>query len=129
MLPNEEVTNLLIASGYSHFASQCHYSARALTIIHESAKFFAGFVTTTTSYNEFVPHSFNAIDGNIVDLARLSEDGNTIEVSEFTGFPHTYYGIKVPRNFILQYRDETFCRGYSMNPVIVDYYGSIREYL
>lgn len=98
--PSQEVKNILKSYGYEHTPSQCHYSAKALTLIDESAEYYSGFVVRNITPYRIVAHSFNLINGSVVDLARMTEGMKPMEIIETTGMPHTYYGIKIPKDFI-----------------------------
>ncbi len=95
----------------------------------ETTEYYSGFVVRNITPYQIVAHSFNLINGSIVDLARMTEDLKPMEIIETMGMPHTYYGIKIPKDFIMKYEEETFNEKCSMNPVIIDYYRSIRKSL
>lgn len=119
VLPTEDLMENLRMEGYTHRHYQCHYSAKALSIIDNQNRYFSGFLKRYSIYYPIITHSFNLRNNGIIDLARINNPDYPLNGED--SFPHTYYGIEIPREFILNYNEETI-NDYSMNPVLIDWY-------
>lgn len=120
VVPDNNLMGQLYQLGYEHVHYQCHYSAKAATILSDNFGYYTGFIERAGYPYPIITHSFNILDGAVVDFARVSEPDDPIENQENT-FPHTYYGIQIPREFVLNYKQETL-DGKSMNPLLVQWY-------
>ena len=118
--PADNILNQLNQLGYDHIDQQCHYSAKAATILNDNFRYYTGFVDRATFPYPIITHSFNTLNGDVIDLARISDPDDPIENQE-NSFPHTYYGISIPREFVLNYEQETL-EDKSMNPLLVQWY-------
>ena len=119
--PDDVLFNLLIKSGYKHKRSQCHYSAKAICILHPSIDYYTGFVERKESVFPIITHSFNYYNSHIIDFARVDEINKIVTSQSHSTLPHTYYGIKIPRNFVMKYQDEVF-KEESMKPLLYEWY-------
>lgn len=117
--PDPSIIALVKQAGYMHFDSQCHYSAKAISILMPDFEYFTGFIKRKESINPIITHSFNVSQNRIVDFARYITDHLNTPISRT--FPHEYFGVKIPREFVLKFRDETL-NFYSMNPLICEWY-------
>jgi len=122
VVPNDLFFKEILKLGYEHEYNQCHYSAKSLTILDEDYKYFTGFVKRETFPYPIITHSFNFAREKIIDFARITdpEYPDTIK-DEDKGFPHVYYGIEIPRNFILNFRKETL-EDKSMKPLLCEWF-------
>jgi hypothetical protein len=118
--PENDVLNQLNGVGYEHIHYQCHYSAKAATILNENFRYYTGFVNRASWPYPIITHSFNTSNGAVIDFARVSDPDDPIENQE-NSFPHTYYGISIPREFVQNYELETF-EDKSMNPLLIQWY-------
>ena len=115
--PSEELYKEMVAKGYVHRGPQCHYTAKALTLIDNRFDFFTGFVKRSDFIYPIITHSFNFFEGKLIDFTRY----NFVNEYNTDYFPHTYYGMKIPIYFIEKYRKVTI-EEYSMNPLLIDWY-------
>jgi hypothetical protein len=120
VVPSNEILNGITDLGYEHIHYQCHYSAKASTIADCNFTYYTGFVTRNTFPYPIITHSFNTVDGNIIDLARI-EDAEDPFNEENDSLPHTYYGIEIPRDFVLKYEQETK-EEKSMKPLLYEWF-------
>ncbi len=120
VVPDNNVMNDLKRLGYEHIHYQCHYSSKAATILNDNFKYFTGFVNREHWLYPIITHSFNTLKGEVIDFARVSDPNDPIE-NEKSSFPHTYYGISIPREFVLKYKQETI-EDKSMTPLLVQWY-------
>lgn len=121
--PPPKIIESVVNKGYVHRESQCHYSAKAATLLCDvkELKYTTGFVfRPSASIHAIVAHSFNQTEeGVIIDFARLNKDFTTLE--NHYSLPHIYNGIIIPKEFVERYSDETFKR-YSMRPLLYEWY-------
>lgn len=120
VVPNEEILHQLNNNGYEHIHYQCHYSAKAATIADCEFKYFTGFVFRNSFPYPIITHSFNTLNGNIIDLARI-EDVEDPFNEENNSLPHKYYGIEIPREFVLNFQQETL-EEKSMKPLLYEWF-------
>jgi hypothetical protein len=120
VLPDATSLSDLIKVGYQHEHFQCHYSAKAVSILNEEYNYVTGFVERNTNYYSILTHSFNLYNDKIVDFARVDDTDSTLFNYE-TSFPHIYYGIEIPREFLIHFQDATLNEK-SMNPLLIDWY-------
>ena len=104
--PSKEVFDKIV-SGYKHIHGQCHYSAKAVCLLDSDIEYYTGFIERQDSYYPIVTHSFNVNKGLIIDFSRLKNDFTVIE-EKTSSLPHTYYGIKIPTEFVNKYRNDVF---------------------
>ena len=69
-------------------------------------------------HSNLITHSFNIEEVDIVDFARLEDPQDPLKSNTL---PHTYYGIEVPRAFVLQFESETI-KEKSMKPLLYEWY-------
>ncbi|MFA7446670.1 MAG: hypothetical protein WCY89_12050, partial [Flavobacteriaceae bacterium] len=105
--------------GYKHIHYQCHYSAKAISILNENVLYYTGFVTRTCPIYPIITHSFNYYKDKVLDLSRINNP--EYPLPEDCNLPHTYYGIKIPNEFVLEYHKETM-ENHSMNPLLYEWY-------
>jgi hypothetical protein len=120
VIPNNEMLNEITESGYEHIHYQCHYSAKASTISDCNFKYYTGFVVRNSFHYPIITHSFNTLNENIIDFARI-EDAEDPFNEENDSLPHTYYGIEIPREFVLNYEQETI-EEKSMKPLLYEWF-------
>jgi hypothetical protein len=120
VLPSELVFNDFMQKGYEHIHYQCHYSSKALTILGEDYQYFTGFVERNNGWYNIITHSFNIKDYTIVDFARINDPEYQLTEEE-CGLPNTYYGIEIPKDFVLRYTRETFDEK-SMKPLLYEWF-------
>ncbi len=125
--PNNDDIESLIEKGYNHIGSQCHYSAKAITLLDNQYEYWTGFVIRNSFYFPYITHSFNVRDNRVVDFARLendlsvmTENLNPEDIFNST-FPHIYFGIQIPLDFIENYRRATLNEN-SMIPLLYEWY-------
>lgn len=123
IIPSKLIVNEFIELGYIHRASQCHYSAKAISLLDPTFEYWTGFIHCNDLYSPIITHSFNIKDDRIIDFSRLDIDLNIIQ-HDYGYFPNAYYALRIPEGFIDNYRYETLAE-FSMNPLIVDYYLSL----
>ena len=104
--PSKEIFDE-IANGYVHNPSQCHYSAKVACLLDAEIEYYTGFIVRRDSYDPIVTHSFNVYQGSIIDFSRFKNDFTVIE-ERTSSLPHTYYGIKIPTEFVNRYRNDVF---------------------
>tara|TARA_R110002111_G_scaffold115058_1_gene176004 strand:+ start:911 stop:1435 length:525 start_codon:yes stop_codon:yes gene_type:complete len=120
VVPSNEVLNGITELGYEHIHYQCHYSAKASTIKDSNFTYNTGFVIRNSFHYPIITHSFNTVNGNIIDFLRI-EDAEDPFNEENDSLPHTYYGIEIPREFILNYEQETL-EEKSMKPLLYEWF-------
>ena len=120
VIPKKKEVKNLIAKGYNHKPSQCHYSAKAINLIDESYEYWTGFIIRKCWVYPIVTHSFSIKKNSIVDFARIDENFEELK-AKIDSFPHVYYGIKIPNDFVKKYQVETF-ENFSMNPLLYDWF-------
>lgn len=118
--PDKSMIYELADAGYFHKESQCHYSAKAVSILVKQFDCYTGFVVRDDSYKSIITHSFNYYNTQIVDLSRLDLNYNILEGLGKT-LPHIYYGVKLPKSFLQNYKDEVLIH-HSMNPLLLEWY-------
>lgn len=118
--PDKSIIIELEEAGYFHREGQCHYSAKAVCLLTENVDCYTGFVVRNDSYCEIITHSFNYYNSQIIDLSRLDSDYYTLVGLGIT-LPHTYFGVKLPKNFLQKYRDAVLIH-HSMNPLLLEWY-------
>lgn len=118
--PKNDVMNNLNQLGYEHIHQQCHYSAKAVTILNDKFRYYTGFVDRADWLYPIITHSFNTSNETVIDFSRVSDPNDPIE-NQNNCFPHTYYGISIPREFVLNYKQATF-EDKSMNPLLIQWY-------
>lgn len=122
ILPTKMTLENLIKKGYQHKPTQCHYSAKAISIIDNSFEYCTGFVINNARFFNFIPHSFNICNGKIFDFSKVNSD-----LSIFPGmenkFPITYYGAKIDNEFVKRYKEETLSK-YSMKPLLFEWFSN-----
>ena len=119
--PQQNLLNTITGLGYEHRYYQCHYSAKALTILHDRCIYFTGFLQQNSNYYPIITHSFNILNEEIIDLARIENQEDLFTNDDRSSLPHLYYGIEIPREFILRYREETLNEN-SMNPLLYEWF-------
>jgi hypothetical protein len=117
--PNSSIINLSEHSGYKHRDIQCHYSAKAICILMTDFEYYTGFIKRNESNKPIITHSYNVYQNQIVDFTKYIAD--PLNRYESRTFPHEYFGVKIPREFVLNFRDETLNK-FSMNPLICEWY-------
>lgn len=117
--PDFSIIALSEQAGYKHIDSGCHYSAKAICILLPEFEYFTGFIWRNESINPIITHSFNVTQNRIVDFSRYITDPLNMPISQT--FPHEYFGINIPREFVLKFREETI-NLYSMSPLICEWY-------
>ncbi|GET35033.1 hypothetical protein PbJCM13498_38960 [Prolixibacter bellariivorans] len=118
--PSENTINEFRERGYIHKESQCHYSAKAISLLNPEFEYWTGFINRDDYLYPIVTHSFNLYKGKVIDLARVDKHLKPLDI-ESTSLPHVYYGIKIPHDFVKKYEKETF-NEFSMEPLLVDWY-------
>lgn len=119
VIPNPSVIALSTLSGYKHRDFQCHYSAKAICILMSGFDYYTGFVRRNESLNPIITHGFNIYQNRIIDFARYITD--PFNILDSKSCPHEYFGVRIPREFVLKFRDETL-NEFSMNPLICEWY-------
>lgn len=120
VVPNNILLDDLMYLGYQHINYQCHYSAKAITILNENLKYFTGFVERNSYPHPIITHSFNIMDEKVIDFARINNPEYPY-IEEDCGLPHIYYGMEIPREFVLYYQNETMQEN-SMKPLLYEWY-------
>lgn len=117
--PNPLIIALSEQSGYKHIDAQCHYSAKAICILMPEFEYYTGFIKRKESYKPIITHSFNVFKNQIVDFTKHITD--PFNKSDSKSYPHEYFGVRIPREFVLNFRDEIL-NEHSMNPLICEWY-------
>ncbi len=125
VIPSAEKFQMMIERGYTHIGSQCHYSAKAICLLDSSYEYWTGFIKTADVEFPIISHSFNVKNGQIIDFSRIDNNGNIVNYN-YSFFPNTYYGIRIPRDFVEQYKGETF-KEKSMRPLLYEWYQKCNE--
>ena len=118
--PSKEMLEKLFQKGYVHISNQCHYQAKAVNIIDKEFEYWTGFVNRQDPYFPIITHSFNIYHGKIVDFSRINDDFTIVDEAD-AYFPNVYYGINIPSEFVLKFKDETF-NDSSMNPLLYEWF-------
>lgn len=117
--PNQKMIKEFSNKGYEHIESQCHYTAKALCLFNPKYEFWTGFIKRDTVCDSLISHSFNVLNSKIIDFTVLNDK---LELRDaYEALPYIYFGINIPYDFVLQYKEETLQR-YSMNPLLVDWF-------
>lgn len=119
--PSEELQLDLRELGYNHQFYQCHYSAKATTILKDGVRYYTGFVKRDSYDFPIITHSFNVIVDKIVDFARIEDPDYKFSDYDLSHFPNTYFGIEIPRKFIKRYQEETL-ENHSMRPLLIEWF-------
>lgn len=117
--PSREIFDEIINS-YRHIHGQCHYSAKAVCLLNCEIEYYTGFIMRDYRHFPLVTHSFNMYKGSIIDFSRFKNDFTVIEEGA-SSLPHTYYGIKIPTEFVVRFREDVFEKK-SMNPLLSEWY-------
>lgn len=117
--PDIQSLKELQTQGYNHYASQCHYTAKAISILNPEYEFWTGFIQRESISYPIVTHSFNIKSNKIVDFSLLNEE--FLPINSPDSFPRKYYGINIPREFVLKYKEQTL-KEKSMNPLLILWY-------
>lgn len=120
VIPTREQVKAFLELGYNHKPSQCHYSAKAISLLNPEFEFWTGFIHRKDFIYPIITHSFNLKDFRIIDFSRLNDKLEIIDIAS-PYFPHLYYGIKVPNEMLMKYHVETL-KEYSMNPLLYEMY-------
>lgn len=120
VVPSDKILKELHELGYEHINYQCHYSAKAVTILNRDIRYFTGFVERYSYIYPIITHSYNYLDGRIIDFARINNPEYPIH-EEDRGLPHIYYGIEIPNDFVINYQQETL-EEKSMKPLLYEWY-------
>lgn len=120
VIPKKKEVKSLIAKGYNHKPSQCHYSAKAINLIDESYEYWTGFIIRKCWVYPIVTHSFSLKENSIVDFARIDENFEELK-AKIDSFPHEYFGIKIPHDFVRKFKTETF-EEFSMKPLLFEWF-------
>jgi len=67
-----------------------------------------------------ITHSFNLFEDSIVDFSRIDKKYKILDETD-AHFPNVYYGIKIPIEFVRNYKNETFDEC-SMKPLLFEWY-------
>lgn len=118
--PSEKIVDELSKLGYEHVHYQCHYSAKSASILNKEINYFTGFVERKSYSYSIITHSFNYFNNRIIDFSRIINLEDPIDEKN-SGLPHTYFGIKIPNRFILNYKQETL-NDKSMKPLLYEWY-------
>lgn len=118
--PRKRVIRAFEKLGYIHKESQCHYSAKAITLLNKEYEYWTGFIHQKDFIYPIVTHSFNIYLSKIVDFSRIGMDLNNNSTNDLY-FPHVYYGIKIPFEFVDRYREDVL-NNYSMIPLLFEWY-------
>lgn len=116
--PDSSIVKLSDHLGYAHRDFQCHYSAKAITILLPEFEYWTGFVSRYESINPIITHSFNVYQNCIVDFSKHITD--PFYKLDLKSYPHEYFGVNIPREFVLKFRNETL-NEHSMNPLICEW--------
>lgn len=117
--PNPSIIALSEQSGYKHIDARCHYSAKAISILMSEFEYWTGFVVRNESVRPIITHSFNVLNNQIVDFTKhITDPFNKLDQKTY---PHEYFGVRIPREFVLKFRDEIF-NEHSMNPLICEWF-------
>lgn len=82
-------------------------------------EYWTGFVIRNESIRPIITHSFNVLNNQIVDFTiHITDPFNKLDQKTY---PHEYFGVRIPREFVLNFRDETL-NEHSMNPLICEWY-------
>ena len=120
VVPTREQIKKFIKLGYNHKSSQCHYSAKAISLLDPEYEYWTGFIQRDDFNYPIINHSFNLKKSKIVDFSRLNDKLEIIDITS-PFFPHIYYGIKVKKEILMKYQVETF-NNFSMNPLLYEMY-------
>ena len=120
VVPNNELLDSISKLGYEHIHYQCHYSAKASSILNCEFKYYTGFVVRNSYPYPIITHSFNTVNGSIIDFARINDLEDPFPY-DTDSLPHIYYGIEIPRDFLLKYEQETL-KNKSMKPLLSEWF-------
>lgn len=124
VLPSKKEINTFIKKGYEHRASQCHYSAKMISILDDSYEYFTGFIYRNIYLNSFTTHSFNVKSNAIVDFSRIDDNFKKMLIKE-SEFPHKYFGIRIPNDFVKKFVEDTLYYN-PMRPLIFEWFEEMR---
>lgn len=117
--PDPSLIALSELAGYKHIDAQCHYSAKAISILMPEFEYWTGFISRNASLNPIVTHSFNVYQGQIVDFSKYISD--PFYKLDLKSYPHEYFGVDIPREFVLKFKEETL-NEFSMDPLICEWF-------
>ena len=104
IVPKLEEYDKVTGMGITPSPSRCHFNSKAVGMIDSEYQCFTGFVWRSDPYDPIITHSFNFRNGKVVDFSR-KENRDTIMMSK-ANFPHRYFGIQIPLDFIKAFQDE-----------------------
>lgn len=118
--PNVEEIETFLKSGYNPTLGACHYKSREVSRISDGEyEQYTGFIYTPESRYNFISHSFNVKNSQIKDFNRLNEKTHKPEkLNQGYSFPFTFYGIKIPFDFVLKYSERDFS---IQRPLLIEY--------
>jgi hypothetical protein len=118
-IPSLSFINDAIQKGYKHIPSQCHNSARTICLLYDHLDYVTGFIYRPSDpLMPIITHSYNIQLGRIIDFARLNNDMRVIDEDENSYLPHVYYGVAIPKRFILSVKN---LGPASMNPLLYEW--------
>ena len=126
VIPSSDILITLDSLGYKHREAQCHYNAKSVSIHDKRFLYVTGMLITNDSYNQIMTHSYNLLNGKIIDFSRLCDDKHSTLEDPMNSLPHEYFGIEIPNEFVQRYREETLDE-YSMKPLLREWY-LVREH-
>ncbi len=123
VVPSKEIQEIFIRKGYHHIESQCHYSAKAISLLDSEYEYWTGFIYTQDCLYGVVTHSYNVYKNSIIDFARVNRQLEIHDIDTHY-LPHVYYGIHIPTDFVKQYTETTF-NEHSMKPLLYEWYNHV----
>lgn len=125
--PPKEIFDKIIKS-YNHTHGQCHYMAKAVCLLDSRFEYYTGFIEWHCSRFSIITHSFNIYEGVVVDFSRFDKDYNPITEPKST-LPHTYFGIKIPTEFVKKYESDLTDddQKKNMRPLLYEWFSEIKS--
>lgn len=100
--------NRFVKLGYDPSKGGCHFKSRQITLLSKGEyKHYTGFIySPNTSIYPFFTHSFNVLEGKVVDFDRLDESSHKPLQPERYKLPFEYYGFEIPLDFVKKMEDD-----------------------
>lgn len=103
-------------NGYEYKPYRCHYTAKVISLLDGQFKYYTGFIHKPNHLPEYIMHSFNVFNNEIVDFSRKEH-----EFSHFD-FPQIYSGTNIPIEFLKIYNNDSIFKKEDMKPLLIEWY-------
>lgn len=103
-------------------ASQCFHNSQLLCIENDNIDYYEGIIYGP-NFKKAYHHGFNIRNDQTIDITYLNNIENFHNEDKRDNY-YIYFGIKIPKNFILLYSQINQIPN-QQHPIIIDYYNAI----